>query len=142
MSEPGAAVEEQNLDARIVAGALGPHVEGALRCVDGNHLHAAAEHVVATGGLVVALGILLGFGFPCAAVEEQRGDGKDQDGFHGATVAERCPVLNKFNAPFERSRCCRAIASSLTPEIDESTFVLLRRTRTRTARRSSITTES
>src|SRR5262249_45095830 len=57
-----AAVQEEHLEPRVVADALRPDLERALRRRDWNHLHAAAEHVVAARVVEVARGSGLGGG--------------------------------------------------------------------------------
>jgi catechol 2,3-dioxygenase-like lactoylglutathione lyase family enzyme len=46
-------MEQEELAIPVVAGALRPHLEGTARCLDRYHPHAAREHVVATGVVVV-----------------------------------------------------------------------------------------
>src|SRR5262249_27517132 len=43
----GPAMQQEHLDLRIVADAFGPDLEHALRRLNGDHTHAAAEYIVA-----------------------------------------------------------------------------------------------
>src|ERR1700746_1087913 len=49
VSHPWSAMEEQDLDPRIVADALGPDVERALRCLNRDESDTARENIVAAG---------------------------------------------------------------------------------------------
>jgi hypothetical protein len=45
----GTAVQKEDLHRRLVADPLGPYIEGAFGRLDGDHLHSAAQDIVASG---------------------------------------------------------------------------------------------